>query len=175
MKPALLFGLLNAVISIVFTVILYLIGVDAALSPVAYCSILIPLVCCVVGGLQQRKLNGGYLEFRDALKVTFQILVIGSLLSVIFNYIYLNYIDTPFRDALAQASGEKLGKFLEKLDMPEDKLDEAIEKASDVKNYGLGKMMLGFVSGCIPSFIIALIVSAIIKRKKHPFENSFKQ
>ena len=171
----LLFGLINAGVSIVWTVILYLGGIKLFTSPLNYLGIVFPIVICVMGGLQQRKLQGGYLEFSEALKVTFLILVIGSLISTIFDYILLNYIDVPFREALMQDAAEKAERMLAKLGMPQEKIDEAMEQAMNKNNYTIGKQLLGFAFRCIGLFIVALIVSAIIKRKRPPFDNSFNQ
>jgi hypothetical protein len=170
-----LYGLINAGASIIFTVILYLGGVSLFLSALSYLGIAIPIVICVLGGLQQRKVQGGYLEFAEALKTTFMILVIGGFIATLFNYILLNYIDVPFRQALMQATAEKAERMMEKFGMPQDQIDKAVEDMLNGNNYTLGKQLLGFAFWCIGLFVVALIVSAIIKRKRPPFENSFNQ
>ena len=169
-----LYGLINGGISIVFTVILYLGGAKMFVNPIAYCGMILPIVVCVIGGIQVRK-QQGYLEFAQALKVTFLILVLGALIATIFQYVLFNYIDVPFREALAQVTAEKLEQFMHKLGAPDDKIDEAVQKTLSKNNYTIGNLLLGYVMTCIGSFIIALIVSAIIKRKRSPFENSFNQ
>jgi hypothetical protein len=170
-----LYGLINAGVAIVFTVILYLGGAKMFVSPIAYLGVALPIVVCVIGALQIRKQRGGYLEFSEAIKATFLILVIGSLIATLFQFVLFNYIDVPFRQALAQVTAEKAEQFMRKLGAPEDKIDQAVEETLSKNNYTIGRLMLGFVFSCIWLFIVALIVSAIIKRKRPPFENSFKQ
>ena len=169
-----LYGLINAGVAIVFTVILYLGGAKMFVSPVAYCGMILPIVVCVLGGLQLRK-QQGYLEFAQALKTTFLILVIGSLIATIFQFVLFNYIDVPFRQALAQETAQKAEQMMRRFGAPESEIEKAVEKTLDQNNYTIGRLLLGFVFGCIFWFIIALIVSAIIKRKPSPFENSFNQ
>jgi amino acid transporter len=169
-----LYGLINAGVAIVFTVILYLGGAKMFVSPVAYCGMILPIVVCVLGGLQLRK-QQGYLEFAQALKTTFLILVIGSLIATIFQFVLFNYIDVPFRQALAQETAQKAEQMMRRFGAPESEIEKAVEKTLDQNNYTIGRLLLGFVFGCIFWFIVALIVSAIIKRKPSPFENSFNQ
>lgn len=170
-----LYGLINAGAAIVFTVILYLGGAKMFVNPVAYVGICIPIVICVLGGLQHRKQLGGYMEFGEALKVTFLILVIGSLIATIFQFVLFNYIDIPFRQALAQESAQKAEQWMHRMGMPQDKIDQATEDILNGNSYTLGKLFLGFAFGCIWWFIVALVVSAIIKKKRPPFENTFNQ
>ena len=170
-----LYGLINAGAAILFTVILYLIGPDAFVSPVAYVGMVIPIVVCVIGALQIRKQQGGYLEFSEALKATFLILIIGSFIATIFQYILFNYIDVPFREALAQVTAEQAEKLMRRFGASEDDIDKAVETTLNKNNYTIGKLLMGFVFGCIWWFIVALIVSAIIKRKRPAFENTFNQ
>lgn len=170
-----LYGLINGGVVIVYTVLLYLGGIKAYLSPLSWLAIVIPIVICVLGGLQQRKLQGGYLEFAEALKVTFMILVLGSLLSTIFDYILFNYIDVPFRQALMQEAADKAEKMMEKFGMPQEQIDKAMDELLNGNNYTMGKLFLGFAFRCIGLFVVALIVSLIIRRKRPPFDNSFNQ
>lgn len=170
-----LYGLINAGVAIVFTVILYLGGAEMFVSPVAYIGMVLPIAVCIIGGIQIRKQHGGYLEFSEALKATFLILVLGSLIATVFQYILFNYIDVSFREALAQVTAEQAEKLMRRFGAPEEKIDEAVEETLSKNNYTIGRLLMGFVFGCIWWFIVALIVSAIIKRKRPPFENTFNQ
>lgn len=170
-----LYGLINAGVAIVFTVILYLGGAKMFVSPVAYVGVVLPIVVCVIGALQIKKQRGGYLEFSEALKATFLILVIGSLIATLFQFILFNYIDVSFREAMAQVTAEQAEKLMRRFGAPEDDIDKAVEDTLNKNNYTIGRLLLGFVFGCIWWFIVALIVSAIVKRKRPQFENTFNQ
>ncbi|OQP56429.1 DUF4199 domain-containing protein [Niastella populi] len=173
-NPGVLYGLINGGVSILFTVILYLGGAQTFVSPIAYLGMAIPIVICVIGGLQIRK-QRGYLEFSEALKNTFLILVIGSLIGTIFHFILFNYIDVSFREALAQVTAEEAERLMRKFGAPEGQIEKTVEESLNKNNYTVGRLMLGFVFSCIGWFVVALIVSAIIKKKRPPFENSFNQ
>jgi hypothetical protein len=173
---SLLYGLLYGGASILFTVILYLGGAARFMSPLSYLGPVITIGFTVLTAYQQKKQQGGYLEFGEALKTTFLMLVTGSLLALVFEYILFNYIDVPFAQALAQATAEKLGEAMEKTKiMSQEKIDEAVEQMLNTNNYTIGKMVLGFAVRCIGLFILALIVSAIMKKKRPVFENTINQ
>jgi hypothetical protein len=80
-----------------------------------------------------------------------------------------------FRQALAQESATKTEELMRKFGAPEEKIDQAVEETLNGNNYTIGRLFLAFALGSIFWFIVALIVSAIIKRKRPPFENSFNQ
>ena len=171
----LIYGLINGGLAVVFTVVLYLGGAKMFVSPIAYCGVVLPIVVCIIGGLQIRKQQGGAIEFSQALKATFLILVVGSLIATIFQFILFNYIDVPFRQALAQETAQKAEAMMRRFGASDSDIEKAVDKTLDQNNYTIGKLLLGFVFGCIFWFIVALIVSAIIKKKPSPFENSFNQ
>jgi hypothetical protein len=172
----LLYGLLFGGVSILYTVIRYLGGVERYLGAWTYLAYVFPIVFAILAAAKQKKQQGGYLEFSEALKTTFGVLVLGTFLTVAFEYFLYNYIDVPFAQALTQASAEKVGKAMEKYKLlPQDKIDEAVDKMLTTDNYTIGKMFFGFLLKCILLFILALILSAIMKKKRSVFENSFNQ
>src|SRR5687767_780608 len=119
-SPILLYGVLFGVASIAYTVVLYLGGVNAYMhSSNKYIGVAIALGFAFFTAGQLKKQQGGYLEFSASLKAIFKVMVIGILLSTIFDYFLFNYIDVPFREALRQASIDAMVQEMEKSDMPQ--------------------------------------------------------
>ena len=112
-NTAVTYGLISGLASVLFSLLLYLGGVKWFVSPVAYTGILIPIIIAVLAGLKQKKTEGGYLEFSAALKVVFTCFVIGTVISTLFSYILLNFIDVPFRQALAQETTVKMQEVMQ--------------------------------------------------------------
>jgi hypothetical protein len=163
------YGLISGLASILFSLLLYLGGVKWFVNPVAYTGILIPIIIAVLAGLKQKKTEGGYLEFSAALKVVFTCFVIGTFISTLFSYILFNFIDVPFRQALAQETTIKMQEVMQKFGAPQDAIDKATEDALKGNNFSFGKQMLGTAFYCIFWFIVSLIIAAIIKKKKPEF------
>jgi hypothetical protein len=171
----LLYGVLYGLTSIALTVIMYLAGIEVWMSKISYLGIVIPVAFAFLVAVQLKKQQGGYLEFSHSLKTIFKVMVIGLLLSMIFDYILLNYIDKPFNEALMQATQEQMERELIKKGMSQEKIDEFLENIGNANKYALAVYGLTFAIRCILHFVLALVVSAIMKRKQPVFENSFNQ
>jgi len=169
------YGLIAGLLMIVISLVLYLGGVKMFLSPVAYLSYLVIITIAVLAGLRQKKLNGGYIEFSEALKVVFSVFAIGFLMQIAFMFVLLNYIDIPFREALAQETIEATISMMKRMGVSESTIEDAMKADAGADNYSIGKMLLGYAIWCIVFFIVSLIIAAIIKRKKPVFDNSFNQ
>jgi hypothetical protein len=163
------YGLISGLASVIFSLLLYLGGVKWFVHPVAYAGFVIPIIIAVLAALKLKKQQGGYLEFPEALKVTFTTFVIGTVISTLFSYVLFNFIDVPFREALAQETAIKMQGFLQKLGTPQEAIDKATEESLKGNNYTFGKLMLGTAFFCIFWFIVSLIISAIVKKKKPAF------
>jgi len=163
------YGLISGLASILFSLLLYLGGVKWFVNPIAYTGILIPITIAVLAGLKQKKVQGGYLEFSDALKVVFACFVIGTVISTLFSYILFNFIDVPFREALTQETTMKMQEVMQKFGAPQDAIDKATEDALKGNNFSFGKQMLGTAFYCIFWFIVSLIIAAVIKKKQPEF------
>ena len=174
-NQGLTYGIISAVLVIFLTILLYLGGVKWFMNPVSFLSFLIPIVCAVLAGLAHKKANGGYLEFKDGLKTVFTVFTINILLSTAFVYVLFNFIDVPFRQAIAQEAAVYTEKMMEGLKVPQDQIDKAVAETLNGNGYTLKNQLLGVAMGSIIWFLISLIIAAIIKKKKPLFEdNSFQ-
>jgi hypothetical protein len=175
-SPILLYGLLFGVVSIAYTVVLYLGGVKAYMhSSNKYIGIAIALGFAFFTAWQLKKQQGGYLEFADSLKSVFKVMVIGILLSTVFDYFLFNYIDTSFREVVRQASIEAIENEMVKNNSSEAEIERTLQWMEKFNSFGVAAQALAFCIRCIVHFIIALVVSAIMKKKRPVFENSFNQ
>ena len=96
-KETLQFGLISALVSILIFVVIYVLGAEYFMSPMVWVSsYLLPIVFAVLGGIAAKKKSGGFLSFKEALKVTFGVFVITGLLSTLFSYFIFNILDVAF-------------------------------------------------------------------------------
>jgi len=160
---------------ILLVTILYLGGVDAFLGKVGLLNYLIPIAMAITAVLMEKKARGGFLEFRDALKAAFLVFVIAFGLQALFNWVLLNYIDQPFRQAVEQSTLQKTEKFLQGMGLGQEKIDEAMARERGVNQFTLGKTMIGLAVWYIVFFLVSLLIAAIVKKKKPEFiESAFK-
>src|SRR5688572_26156292 len=142
----LLYGVIGAVASIAYTIILYVGGLDLFTSMLSFVAYIIPIVLAALAAVKIKKLQGGYITFKEALKATFGVLLIISFFSTVFNYILLYVIDVPFGEALLQYAELKMEKMLVSFGTSQEDVDKALEKFRDPSNRSIGSMFLGFLT-----------------------------
>jgi len=163
------YGLMGSVISVLSFVLLYFAGASAFVNPLAWGLIVIPITMMVLACRAQKKQQEGFLTFSEALKIAFGVAVIMALVSSVCNYVVFNFIDVPFRERLQQLMMEKSESMMRKFGAPQDQIDKAIQKMANDNQYSLANTLKGFAFVCIFWFIVALIVAAIVKKKKPEF------
>ncbi len=162
------YGLIAGGMIVLLSLLLYLGGVDMYLSPVGYVGYLIVIVMAVLAALKTRR-EQGYLLFNEALKTTFTVFVIATLLQTIFVYILFNFIDESFKQAVAQEILHKTEKMMQRFGASADQIDKAIDSERNVDQFSASRVFLGFAVSSIVSFIICLLISAIVKKNKPVF------
>jgi hypothetical protein len=165
------YGLISGLIITIITLLQYLGGLDMYLSPIGYISYLVVTTMAVLAALHVRKANEGFLEFTEALKVTFSVFVISLLLQTIFSYILLNYIDVSFKEALSQEVLNKTEQMLKKFGASDSQIDEALESERSKDPFSASRVLLGYAISCIVAFIFCLLISLIVKRSRPAFNN----
>jgi hypothetical protein len=165
------YGLLAGLIICLISLLQYLGGLDMYLSPVSYISYLVVITMATLAALRVRKANEGFLEFSEALKVTFSVFALALILQTIFTYILFNYIDVSFKEAVTQEIMNKTEQTLKKFGLSDNKIDEAMEAERGKDQFALGRVLLGYGVSCIVAFIFCLLISLIVKKSKPAFNN----
>jgi len=161
---AMKWGVILGVISIV----LFLIGAISGTQTESWFSWLgvIPTVAIIVLAHKQFKEDGdGYMSYGEGLKVGMLVVLISSILSVIFTYIYIKFVDSNYVEAIREQSIA---------DMQEQGLSDAqIEQGmSWTETFTSPEMIavFGILGALFFGFIISLIISAFTKNNNPELE-----
>ncbi len=165
------YGTVAGLIIVVVTLLQYLGGVDMFMSPVGYVSYLVVITMAVLAALKVRKSNEGFLEFGQALKITFTVFAVALFLQTIFVYILFNFIDVPFKEAIGVESLNKSEQMMKKFGMSDADIDKAIEGQRNIDPFSFGRVLLGYGITCIIGFIFCLLISLIVRKSKPAFTN----
>jgi hypothetical protein len=165
------YGLIAGLIICVISLLQYLGGLDMYLSPIGYVSYLVIITMAVLAALKVRKANEGFLEFGEALKVTFSVFALALILQTIFTYVLFNYIDVSFKQAVSQEVLNKTEQMMRKFGASDSQIDDAIESERTKDQFALGRVLLGYGISCIVAFIFCLLISVIVKKSKPAFDN----
>ena len=165
------YGLIAGLIIVVITLMQYLGGIDMFMSPVGYISYLVVITMAVLAALKVRKENEGFLEFGQALKITFTVFAVALFLQTMFAYILFNFIDIPFKEAVGVESLNKSEQMMKKFGMSDADIDKAIDEQRNVDPFSFGRILLGYGVTCIGAFVFCLLISLIIRKSKPAFNN----
>lgn len=165
------YGLIAGLIITVITLGQYLGGIGMYLSPIGYVSYLVIITMAVLAALKVRKSNEGFLEFSQALKVTFTVFVIAMAIQTLFTYVLFNFIDVSFKEAVSQEVMNKTEVMLKKFGMSDSQIDTQMEKERATDQFTFARIFLGFAITCIVAFIFCLLISLIVKKSKPAFNN----
>lgn len=159
---ALRWGLISAAVSIVYALVTNLLGI--ATTQTALNTI---IGFGIIGGVSylcikaHRDELGGFISFGRAFLVAFVALMISSVISSIFNFFYMNYIDPSAMDAVLQATESMMAGF----GMSEDQVEEAVEQTR-VSMESPVSILTGLIAMSIFAAIIAAIFGGIMKDER---------
>jgi heme/copper-type cytochrome/quinol oxidase subunit 4 len=163
-KLGIQYGIITGVLYIILLFIRYrftylnsnYIGILAVISYVVI------LVMFLVTGIMRRKQLGGTAEMKNIFQTIFITILITELCYVIFNWIYLKYIDPGFWEKLKSVSLE----ILKKAKIPQDQIDEQMKGFKDAdqltKPMGLIK---GYGSSVVIDSIFGLLFASLLRKK----------
>ncbi|MBI1768222.1 MAG: DUF4199 domain-containing protein [Bacteroidetes bacterium] len=157
------YGLILAVVSIAYFLIFNMLGVDVSQGPgswgrLVYCAALIFLAH------KYFKDNGsGFMSFGEGFGISFWMALISSVISSVFTYIYVTFIDTGFIQQMMDRTREAME---EKGSMSEDQIDQAMNITAKFMTPGM-LLVFGVIFGIIIISIVGLVVT-IFTQKKNP-------
>jgi uncharacterized protein DUF4199 len=161
-----LYGGIAGLFMIVFMTVLYLGGLKLYLSWIARLGYIVIFGLAVTATLVQKKANGGWLDFQHAVKISFSVMALALAAHTLFTWVLLNFIDTHFKATLAQAVFEKTEALIRRMPISTDSMEKAIADERGKDEFSFSSMSLGFAIYCIPQFIVALLIAAIVRKKK---------
>jgi len=172
LNNAIRWGLITAGISIVLTILCYVIDYSIMVTlKFGLLSLVIFFGIVIYGGIDYRKSQGGFLSYGKAYQHGFLIMAVSGLAGTLFAMLLYHVIDPELPQKLVDASLDNTRAMLEKFGVPEDGMDEAIEKAKadTAARFTLWGQTKGYLFVLIFAAIISLITSLFV-RKNQPIE-----
>ncbi len=167
-------ALIISLVYIVLVLVLYIIGLSYYAGFSRLVPFLVMLIMVLMAGFRMRKLNDGFIEFKQALKYIFLMFIIIEVLYTAFDILMNKVVDPNLAQEMKQIAIQKTLVWMEKFNAPQDKIDLA-RKQIEAKDfsYKFSTVFLSLGIWLIIDFVIAAIYSAIIKKSKL-FEDSDK-
>lgn len=159
-KIILNYGAYLGIASVLISLVVYAMGmaVDRPWQQ-GIVSFLIMVVILVLGINQFKKENGGFVSWGQAVKVGVGISVISALISIVYNQVFINFIEPDFMTQLYEFEKQKW--------VDQGLLEEQIESATKIFEMMSGPVIssaVGIIAGALFGFIISAIAGAVMKK-----------
>jgi hypothetical protein len=164
-KHSLKWGAILGLISIIITMIIYIIDITLLVSSArGIIAFVIVIAVVIYAGRDYRSKLGGYMSFKQAFLHAFVTLAISGFLSAVFNVLLFNVIDPQASAIMVEATMENTMEAMQVLgDGSTDIMDQM---ANDIKDgYTVAGQAKGFLILLIFYAIGAAIIGAINKKK----------
>jgi len=170
---ALIYGLLTAAFSIVFSILTYILDLPYK-SPIMYFSFVILLAGIIYGTSQYRNnYLGGYISFGKAFLSGFIIVLVSAFATSLYTFIFFTYIDPAYLEKIiTQAMDETETKMIAK-GLTNDQIEPALAMTRKFMSPG---MMSAFsiLGSALFGAILSLIAAAFLKKEDKSFDGQFK-
>lgn len=163
-RVALKYGLVVAVVTMVYSTILYVAGLGSnrMLASLTYVFMIVAIALAMK---DFREKNGGFISYGEGLGLGSLTSAVLGLLSSAFTIFYLQFIDS---NMLTQ-SLDQMREELEGKGMDDAQIEQAIEMSQKFMSPGIMfvTVILGYL---VMGFIFSLIIAAIMRKEKPVFE-----
>ncbi len=180
-KPTMLqhtmtYGAILGIISVIFSVILYMVGYMPynfkRIFLVAFVSLVIMIAFIVVGtrSYRDKVLDGSILYIR-AVIVGLLIVVFSTIISSFYNLIFNLFIDPEYTNKVLEATKSWMFDFMTRMGSTDAQIEDAISKIDkqQAESTPLNSFFKGIYTSIIFGFILSLITAAFVKKQANPF------
>ncbi len=165
-KNGITYGVILGVFSILLTTIIYVVDLELFTSMwLGIISIIISLTIGVVLLMKTKKDMNGIISFKEAFTTYFLAAVIGSTMSILFQILLFNVVDTEAKSVLNDITVAYTVEVMEKWGTPASSIEEAVAAIRETDNYSPVNLLKGLAFGLVFSAILGLILALIFKSK----------
>lgn len=162
-KFALTYGLILGGINLIFVLMLYSMDMHYQNEwPTVVIGIVLMIAIIVIGMMQFKKANNGFMSFGQALKVGVGICLISGIIGIAVSQIMMNFVDT---DMIAKATEFQRNKMLESTALTAEQIDAQIEMGAKFQT-PLMQILFGLIFSIVLGFILSLIPALVLKKQE---------
>ncbi len=162
-KFALTYGLILGGINLIFILMLFSMDMHYQNEwPTQVIGISLMIAMIVIGMIQFKKANNGFMSFGQALKVGVGICLISGIIGVVVSQIMTNFIDP---DMITKATEFARTKLMETTALTAEQIDAQIEMAQKFQTPVM-QIVFGLVINIVLGFILSIIPALVLKKQE---------
>ncbi len=156
------YGLILGAVSVLLSVSIYAMGkiYDQGFG-IMLISFVIMAVVIFLGLKKFREVNNDLLSLGEAIKIGLGISLVGAIISVVYNQVFINFIEPDFMKNMLDVAEQKM------IEQSPNMSDEQLEMARGLQEKMSGPLVgiaLGIIGSLFFGFIISLIEGLILKK-----------
>jgi hypothetical protein len=153
------YGVIVGIIMIIYGTLLQVTGLALEYQSLSYINYIFLGVVIYLAHKKFKEEGDGFMSYGQGLGIGFWISLIGGVISMVFSYIYMSFIDST----IMEQAMDKARYDMEEKGMSDAQIDQAM---SITEKFMTPEMIfvMGIVGTLIFGFILSLIVSAITKK-----------
>lgn len=156
------FGLIGAIISIAYFVILNVAGLDITRGFWSVLGYVITAALIFFAHKFYKENGDGFMAYSQGIGIAFWLGLVSGAISSVFTYLYIKFVDTSFIEAIQ----DKQIEAMQQQGMQAEQIDKALEISSMFMTPE-AFFVMGLMGAIIAAVIIGLIVT-IFTQKKNP-------
>ncbi|MFY0605066.1 MAG: DUF4199 domain-containing protein [Cyclobacteriaceae bacterium] len=161
---AIKYGVINGIIAIAYFLVLDFTG-NAGNQGLSMVGLLFTAIVMFLAQKEFIRDGDGFMNYGQGLGLGTLLSLVSAIISSIFTYIYISYINDSFLDTMK----EQQIVAMEEQGMSDAQIEQAL-KMSESFSGPTAILIFGIIGGVFFGFIISLIVSAITKKARPEFE-----
>ena len=153
------YGVIVGIIMIIYGTLLQVSGLALEYQSLSYINYIFLAVVIYLAHKKFKEDGDGFMSYGQGLGIGFWMSLIGGVISMVFSYIYMSFIDST----IMEQAMDKARYDMEEKGMSDAQIDQAM---SITEKFMTPEMIfvMGIVGMLIFGFILSLIVSAITKK-----------
>ncbi|CAD5251423.1 MULTISPECIES: DUF4199 domain-containing protein [unclassified Imperialibacter] len=153
------YGVIVGIIMIIYGTLLQVSGLALEYQSLSYINYIFLAVVIYLAHKKFKEDGDGFMSYGQGLGIGFWISLIGGVISMVFSYIYMSFIDST----IMEQAMDKARYDMEEKGMSDAQIDQAM---SITEKFMTPEMIfvMGIIGTLIFGFILSLIVSAITKK-----------
>jgi len=164
-------GVILAVISIVITLLIYIIDPLLMIKWwFGLISLFLAIILVSYFGIQFRNEGDGYLDFKGSFMYSMVMFIVSGLIGTLFMMFLYNVIDTDLPGRLSEATKEQTIQMMSNFGASDDVIDQTIAQAEENGDFTNPFTFMGqlkaFGIAIIIYIVLSLITGAIIRKKE---------
>ena len=175
LKVVIRYGLIFGLVNIVFAVLVYVfdvvtMGMFAGFF-IGLISLLIIVVALIWSGRHYRNTyNGGYIKYPQALMLAAMVVVVSTLLVFCYDVVFRTVIEPGYDERIKTEMTQRTVQYMTEKGVPDDQIDKVIDNMNAQQPKPLAiKLLWSFLGPLIFGFVVALITSLFVMKKKPLF------